>query len=146
MSEQLDDIDALVAEKVMGWERLEVNYFGTEDETPRQKELEQWLTDVGINSVGDYWIDVGRKFWMPIYGWHGWQPTRNIAQAWQALEKFPVPRYYVRLLTTETGNWRCDIELRGGDGPVVSAYDKSAPLAICLCALKAVGGADGEGV
>lgn len=133
------EIDALVAEKVMGWEYFIVNYSGTEDETPRQKELSQWMQEVGIDSVGEYWIDVERKFWRPAYGRQGWQPTRDIAQAWQVLEMFPVPRYWARLVATDTGNWRCDIDTRGGDGPVASAFDKDAPRAICLAALKAVG-------
>lgn len=67
-----------------------------------------------------------------------WQPSVSIADAWRVLGQFPWPKFYVRLVVTETGNWRCDIELRGGDGPVISAVAKDAPLAICLAALAAV--------
>lgn len=134
-----EEIDALVAQHVMGWELLEIDYFGTEWETPRQKELEGWIDEMGIESIGDYWIDVDKKFWMPVNGWQGWHPTADIAQAWRALMKFPVPKFYVRVVATDTGNWRCDIDTHGGDGPVVSAYDKLAPRAICLACLKASG-------
>lgn len=67
-----------------------------------------------------------------------WSPSTDISDAWQVLGQFPWPKFYVRLTVTDTGNWRCDIELRGGDGPVVSAAAKDAPLAISQAALKAV--------
>src|SRR5688572_4265045 len=67
-----------------------------------------------------------------------WSPSTDISDAWQVLGQFPWPKFYARLTVTDTGNWRCDIELRGGDGPVVSATAKDAPLAISQAALKAV--------
>lgn len=56
-------------------------------------------------------------------------------------DRFPWPKYYVRLVRTDTGNWRCDIELCGGDGPVVSAYDADMVVAMCQAALAVPEGA-----
>lgn len=107
-------IDDAIATKVMGWYEETFEAYGnmvTAYYGNGQKQREKWA----------------------------WQPTRQIGDAWKVLEKFPWPQYRVLLMTTESGNWRCDIHLRGGDGPVASAFDKDAPRAICLAALAAVG-------
>lgn len=136
-----EEIDALTAQHVMGWEYLIVNYFGTEDETPRQKVLEQWMKAVGIESVGEYWIDVEKDFWMPAYGRRGWQPTRDIAQAWQLITKFEGDGYNVILSTfANAGRWCCIFETGGPNGlPSYTGYGETAMAAICRCALAAVG-------
>lgn len=71
--------------------------------------------------------------------WTSFKPSVDIAHAWHVLEHFTWPQFYTRLVRTETGNWRCDIELNGGDGPTRSAFADTAPLAICRAALAAVG-------
>ena len=66
----------------------------------------------------------------------GRSPSRDISGAWRILEtNFPYPQYYVRLTRTDTGNWRCDIELNGGDGPTVQGLAETAALAICRAIL-----------
>ena len=99
------ELDALVAEKVMGCRM-----------TANRNVLE---ADGRITPVKAYSFD--------------------IALAWLILTSFQWPRQLTRLQRTDTGNWRCDIELHGGDGPTVSAYHVDAPVAICRAALKAVG-------
>jgi len=148
------ELDALVAEKVMGWEYLEVGYFGEEDETPRQVELNDWLDKVGIESIGPYFIDVERDFWIyasDMWG-HGWNPSTNIADAWRVVEKLCNWDVDDNMLVLEGQG--PDIEEEGQPGWVAKQWWKAdivgiaghnigeadtAPHAICLAALKAVG-------
>lgn len=105
-----DEIDEQIAQEVMGW-------------TYGEGEHEGWW----INKDGYHFYDVLK-----------WMPTCDMGCAWLVVKRFVWPKYYVRLLTTSTGNWRCDIDLNGGDGPVVSDYHEHASMAICMAALKAV--------
>lgn len=105
-----DEIDEQVAQEVMGW------HYGEGDNA------DWWLNDKGLR-----YFDAFR-----------WMPSCDIGCAWHAVKRFPHPQFYVRLVITVTGNWRCDIELKGGDGPVVSAVNEDAAMAICMAALKAV--------
>lgn len=135
----MNDIDTEVAVKIMEWELLTVGYFGTEDETRRQIELENWLDKVGIESVGYYWIDVEKDVWMNRQHWN---PTENIAQAWQVvnklLEKFPKLRIIISNLANS--EWRCIIMPSHTSVYTIfkEADEETAPLAICKCALKVV--------
>lgn len=129
----MSNIDNEIATKVMGWEPLEVGYVGTDTETLRQKELEDWIDKVGIEAVGFYWIDVDTDFWMDMSGWQGWRPSENIAQAWQVLSKFPPPRWDILVSRSEEG-WLCALFCLGLK--MADAVAESAPLAICQCALK----------
>lgn len=66
--------------------------------------------------------------------------STDINPTWQALEEhFPWPNFHTRLVRTNTGRWRCEIEIRihYGDYHWVSAECQSAPLAICRAMLKA---------
>ena len=110
---------------------------------------------VAIHVMGWFWQSNlwGRMAWfetddsdpasafreVDFYEWEPFRPSTNIAHAWRVLEYFTWPQFYTRLVRTETGNWRCDIELNGGDGPNRSAWAETAPLAICRAALAAVG-------
>lgn len=129
----MSNIDNEIATKVMGWEPLEIGYYGTDSETLRQKELEDWIDKVGIEAVGFYWIDVDTDFWMDMSGWQGWRPSTNIAQAWQVLEKFPWPDYHVAVYTRGSA-WSCDIQKI--DGRLCAETEETVPLAICMCALE----------
>lgn len=106
----LDEIDERIATEVMGWRYGEGDNDGW------------WINDKGLR-----YFEVLR-----------WMPSCDINCAWHVVKRFGPPQFYVRLVTTVTGNWRCDIELRGGDGPTLSAANEDAAMAICMVALKAV--------
>jgi hypothetical protein len=59
--------------EVMGWEKLTIGYVGCTDEpnpeTPRQRELLNWIEAAGIQNVGDYWIRLDPEWWMECQGW-----------------------------------------------------------------------------
>lgn len=125
-----EQIDALLATRIMGWELLEVDYIGSEYETLRQKELADWIREVGIESVGSYWINVEKDFWTD----ERWSPSTDIAQAWRVLEHFRRNGYSV-VLQTLKGRWVCSLN---GELFCMEVAD-TAPLAICLAASKALG-------
>ena len=96
----LDELDRLAAEKVMGWYLV----FGG------------WFPEPDSRS----------KLIMSI---HYWQPTRNIAQAWECLEKFK----YVSIKSYGE-NWRVWV-----DDSENCFVEETAPLAITKACLKAKG-------
>lgn len=105
-----DEVDELVAVEVMGWRAGEGEHEGW------------WINDRGYH----------------FYDMLKWMPSCDIGCAWHVVKRFVWPKYYVHLVTTVPGNWRCDIELNGGDGPTVSAVNEHASMAICMAALRAV--------
>jgi hypothetical protein len=79
------EIDCAVAE-AMGWEVFELGYFGTEEETPRMRELSEWLDKMEIDYVGTYAIDVSKDFAMPIDTMmaEGFHPSTDLNAAFHA--------------------------------------------------------------
>ena len=141
------ELDALIAEKVMGWKLFRVGYCGTDDETPEQGKYEKALDRAGFDSVGWYvWTGGKVVLWEDGFTKEHCFST-NIADAWEVVEKLgrwrgfdfmlvmPDPEQTFHLHTYEAGWYEAT-----NDGPerrVVSDAD-TAPLAICLAALKAV--------
>ncbi len=107
---KLHEIDALVAEKVMGWE---LSWLGTD-----------WREETNANthhhkrSKGDF------------------LPSTNIQDAWLVVEKLKV-EYWIEINVGE--KYLCDIGKYGIPGTIVQIEAETASLAICLAALKAVG-------
>lgn len=129
-------LENLVAEHVMGWELLEVNYVGTPEETQRQKELEDWMDKNKLKSVGLYWIDVEKDFWISAIGYLGWRPTEKIGQAWSVLEKFPDSEYLIDITRINDDFWSIKIDNRK-ERLYPWHADKNICVAICLAALYA---------
>lgn len=102
-------IDALIAEKVMGW-----------------------TLDSNIEETNVYWVDSEGN----IMGWpdgvEQWAPSAYIGDAWQVLEKFETNDDI--FLRTEVKGWTCNIETDEGG---YIGYGDTAPMAICVAALKA---------
>lgn len=103
----LDELDRLAAEKIMGWIMdLGSAYAKDSDGNPAQEMHEIW------------------------------QPTRNIAQAWECLEKLkrlgPAVSY-----SCDTSDWEC--QFRYSDLEINDWESRSAPEAIVRACLKAKG-------
>jgi hypothetical protein len=113
VAEQLDNeaIDDAIATKVMGWYEETFEAYG--------------------NMVTAYYGNgqKQREKW-------AWQPTRQIGDAWKVLEKFERDGHDI-FLRTEPPGWMCLIA--ADDNKDFTGYGETAMLAICRCALKAVG-------
>ena len=115
------ELDALVAEKVMGWkEEFDgLNMRWTLDG-------ERWAGDSGYVN--------------------GWSPSTRISHAWQVVEKMlPAIGHIYPAVDLETGellHWCAVVET--GDTSRQGVTADTAPRAICLAALKAVGEATDE--
>lgn len=102
MNEAGKELDALIAEKVMGWQ-MDLDYKGN-----------------------DYWVD--------------FKPSTNTADAWIVFEKFKYIE--VEKLVNQFKCWIYppDPLIKTFDGSgAESEWCETAPLAICLAALEAVG-------
>ena len=115
------ELDALVAERVMGWERW-------------------WVT-----SNGWRWRDAGK-----LLAWEkDWRPSADIAAAWKVVERMIGLDYVVVL--TGLVDWNCrfeedfDIADYPRRGPMFGEADEAtAPMAICIAALQAAAAAGGK--
>lgn len=105
------ELDALIAEKVMGW-----HFVGTFTLDP-ELNCDRWARDQ--NGLERYFHEV------PKY-------STDIAAAWQVVEKMIVYSEH-HFLLDKGGAWLCRFR-EGGLSP-----GETAPHAICLAALKAVG-------
>ena len=146
-------LDAWIAEKVMGWEKFNVEYYGTDECSERQYVLRDWMKEVELDSVGTYFIDVDSDFWKET---RDWKPSTDIAAAWEVVEKllasekwetFDLQWFHERSECQPKRPlqpwWAIFIpfEPEGGefdDWWWASAAGETAQIAICRAALKAV--------
>ena len=126
------EIDALVAEKVMGWG---VKHFeaSQNENSPVVQKLERWCVE-GI----DIPPEDEENDW--LFGNMPWFST-NISDAWQVVEK--MAKYGIAIHTprdSEKGHmpWRVVIAT-DISGLAKAVNGETAPMAICLAALKAKG-------
>lgn len=112
---------ALVVEHVMGWEF---------HRSPQEQIAPSW------------WVDeTGKTAWKGLV----FSPSTDIEAAWQVVDKIRIPgQCFVSMRTvlikqTDTLEWLCAIEYAPPDYNVFLGTSESAPDAICLAALKAVG-------
>ncbi len=130
------EMDALIAERVMGYEIFDLTYYGSDDETPRQRELEPWLEQRGITHIGRYYLDVANNDWKDTRSWH---PALNIEDAFDIVEKLRQKKIYLMRLTNGDSNYACWL------GPGLTglwsavAVGDTPEMAICRAALKAMG-------
>jgi len=53
----------LIAE-FMGWQLVTVGYFGGEEETQWQRDNSDWMDEVNMDDVGDYFVNVPENKWL----------------------------------------------------------------------------------
>ena len=109
-----EELDALVATEVMGWEKRAA------------------LPEVDINHPL-YWFDADGERQKWVYGWF---PSTSIADAWEVVEKFG---YYESNNCAHQHTWYLEqMPVQAGQ-KFAKASAPTAPRAICLAALRAVG-------
>ena len=120
-------LDALVAEKVMGW---------TWYKPPAHLHLLSYWTD-GVERQDAQSVTLPHECTKGT-----WSPSSSIAAAWEVVEKFSDPEHgsFVDLWRRSDG-WHCEIRSDTGNG-FSAESGLTAPLAICLAALKAIGVTD----
>lgn len=113
------ELDALVAEKVMGWRPWSGGYYyGSAD--------------------GQVMVCLHENDGMARY----WSPSTDIAAAWRVVERLHTGRTFgLDWLGFDGEEWRCCFGWSENDDHLGfhHAEAATAPLAICLAALKAVG-------
>jgi hypothetical protein len=140
------ELDALVAEKVMGWSRKTITvakqYHGQNEWDPPQ--TVSWGSDAIVQGNKVYTFDRDDQPTnaeeMPKY-------STDIAAAWEVAEKLHKDSWRLELVTSEllgpdmggaSARFACKAAVRGH----VTEHADTAPHAICLAALKAVGHID----
>lgn len=106
------ELDALVAEKVMGWTRTE--HLG----------LKRTVWNIPAPSYIE-WADDPPPF------------STDIAAAWEVVERLRA-NYSFQISADSSSDWECYLENEDLDISHVSARSETAPHAICLAALKTV--------
>lgn len=109
--DELNRLDELSATHVMGWRR------------------DPGLTD------DTYWNVASNKFALHV---NDWQPTRNIAQAWECLEKLN-PKYFEVRKTEYASAPMYVAEIAVPDAFDARARDRSIAVCIVKACLKAKG-------
>lgn len=145
MMEAGRELDALIAEKVMGWVWRRGEHWDITS-VPGDRQLHLLESDDEIRqqrpgeftSIGDWPPQDGRIIWshMPAY-------STDIAAAWLIVEERPQgwSLYTLCDIQQDDEAWQCDLwrKSKTGEFEYVSAIGSSAPHAICLAALNALG-------
>jgi hypothetical protein len=128
----MNEIDVLVAEKVMGWKRMRWCDW--------QKDTRTSLTYSWHDTSGQMTelAEDSNDYYNPK---EAWSPSTDIAEAWQVAE-FLTKKWQHWSLVNYGNRWEVyENPYDVGDYPPDSVGE-TAQLAICLAALKAVGGRD----
>jgi len=126
------ELDALVAETVMGWKRMRWKDFQSDT---RESLTYSWHDSDGKMTENAEDCD---DYYSPSFAW---SPSTDIEAAWQVVERLwdenPHVQFELRHQGT-AGGWMARFP-----APVLANYveakGKTAPHAICLAALRAVG-------
>ena len=129
--------DALVATEVMGWHEYPAHLWGElwQDGWPFHRPCEQ---------CHEVWVEKKEEPAAPCKPYIS-RYTTDISAAWQVVEKItgtiqPDGAKREVEISSDCGHWRCDIAIEGWAlPPDIMAEADTAPLAICIAALKAKG-------
>lgn len=115
------ELDALIAEKVMGW---------TKKELPTNR--------VNPSYTAWYWVSNDDNVKIPT---NFFNPSINLHDAWQVVEKLKKDNIYIDIYSLPSDGYRVETSTHDGEQYVhmSTVGADTAPLAICLAALKAVG-------
>jgi Phage ABA sandwich domain len=115
----LREIDLLVAEKVMGWEEVKENDF---------------IKRPDVDFIGKAPDRFCEDAWsiLPNY-------STDISDVWEVVENFKDKGFLFTLKNTVGGEYTFSLTDWNGMCSTYTASSVTAPLAICLAALKAVG-------
>lgn len=128
------ELDALVAERVMGWVNDDVGFWKRKTDNPRQPFVNvQWLSvEPKFEEFEGYpFQDPPEKA-----GTKRFAPSTDIAAAWEAGEKASAFAFHVH--RKMQGFYECQVVLAPDIRRCFTATGKTAPIAICRAALLSV--------
>ncbi|MGG3798952.1 BC1872 family protein [Metabacillus fastidiosus] len=109
-------INKLVAEQIMGW-KVKKAMDGVTEYYDNGSFCEgKWVEDLGLREKDN--VDV-------------FKPSERIQDAWLVVQKFQYHK-----VEMDAGHYYCTL---ANDGPFFDGDSETAPMAICLAALKTVG-------
>lgn len=124
------ELDALIAEKVMG------GFVSDPDALSDTSEVWYWVhTKSGVLRGEPYQLKV-KPVW--DHQWHQWKPSSDIEAAWQVIEKMEDHGWMARI-GRDIGEWNCRFVRPEDTAGYVYDSSDTAPHAICLASLKALG-------
>lgn len=136
------ELDALVAEKVMGWphEQMLVGIGTFYDAMHLEPSRAAYRRRSHVDRFWERWSPSGSEVvvsdTVPSY-------STDIAAAWEVVEHLPLTWWPEVGRMQDGSSWYCELCLGSPDpagvGPAIRVVAATAPLAICLAALKAVG-------
>lgn len=142
-----DQIDSLVAEYCMGWQGHRVGFIGRKNgehpETQEQVLIMEWAHKNGVNTVGDWWIELDDNFAIKK---EKWQPSTDIKDAYKALRSCmrKVPQHDMHIEHLEGCGWNVstcfdeeELIVKGGKKKkwYNQHYCDTLPQAMCLTCL-----------
>ena len=134
----LDELDRLAAEKVMGWRKTNIRIAINKGEDKYGLMIVNSWTQRGFtDGKRAIFEDASTSF---PYNLEKWQPTRNIAQAWECLEELIQAEIYPDINYNPAGWWHVKLDLVDPFAPSVAIQNSdTAPEAIVRACLKVKG-------
>lgn len=114
------EMRAMIAERIMGWKRARRKSTGEPN-----PDHDLWVTEITHIAT-----------WPDRYAPHIWAPDRDIAAAWEVVEKMR-DEFWGIDVTADDHYWGCEFWRFDGSHKRIHGAGEKAPLAICRAALLA---------